>query len=85
MFALVASQPRGRFEFSARLFLAAELMEEIASNARQQVIALERRLAREAVHDRQRDCRSFGNANGDRAVEFDDGRGHYRHQFRIEF
>jgi hypothetical protein len=34
MFALVASQPRSRFEFSARLFVAAELVEEIASNAR---------------------------------------------------
>jgi hypothetical protein len=45
-FGMVASQPRSRFEFSVRLFVAAELVEEIASNARQQVIALEHRLAR---------------------------------------
>ena len=30
MFALVASQPRSRFEFSARLFVAAEPVKEIA-------------------------------------------------------
>jgi hypothetical protein len=85
MFAPIARQLRRRFEFSARFFVAAELVQEVASNARQQVIAFERRLVGEAFDNRQRRCRSFGNADCDRAVEFDDGRRRYRRQFRIEF
>ena len=44
----------------------------------QQMIGLQRRLVRQAVHDRERRCRALGHADRDRAVEFDDGRAHQR-------
>lgn len=53
MFALVTRQRRGRIERGVRLLVAAELVEEVAANARQQVIAFERRLARKVVYDRR--------------------------------
>lgn len=53
-FAAVAGQRRACFERRSRLLEAAALVEQVAPNAREQVIALERRFGRNAIHDRQR-------------------------------
>jgi hypothetical protein len=69
---------------AARALEAAEFVEQVASNAGQQVIGFERGLIRKLVHDRQRHFRALGHPDGDRAVEVDNGRAHHLGQLRIE-
>ena len=63
----------------------AEFLQQIAANARQQMIGFQRRLVREPVNDRKRGCRTLGHADRHRAVELDDRRAHQRRQFGVEF
>ncbi len=50
----------------------------------QQMIVLQRGLACQSVHDRERGRRPLGHADRNRAVELDDRRAHQRRQFGIE-
>ena len=50
----------------------------------QQMIVLQRRLACQSVHDRERGRRPLGHADRNRAVELDDRRAHQRRQFGVE-
>jgi hypothetical protein len=54
---------------------AAEPGEEIAAHARQQVIARQRAIAGDGIHDDETRGRAEGPRHGDRAVELDDGDG----------
>ena len=76
LLARIARQGRGSFERGTRFLEAAKFMQQITPHAGEQVITLERRLAQKAVHNRERDIRSLGHADGHRAVEFDDRRTH---------
>jgi hypothetical protein len=84
LLARIARQGRGSFERGTRFLEAAKFMQQITPLAGEQVIALERWLAQKAVHNRQRDIRSLGHADGHRAVEFDDRRTHQTGQFGVE-
>src|SRR4030081_556379 len=75
-FALVAREPRCRFERGARLFKAAEFLQQVAADACQEMISLQRRLVRKAVHEDERRCRALGHADRHRAVELDNRRAH---------
>src|SRR6202035_4383279 len=81
---LVGSNRRESINRKLAQAIAAELMEQVASNARQQVIAFQRGLAHKAHHDRQPRFWAFGHADGNRAVEFDDWTAHGWRQLRIE-
>ena len=74
-FALVAGHGGGALELDLRLFHAAELGQEIAADARQQVIILQRRFVDQLIDEIQPGLRAEGHRQGDRAVELDDGRG----------
>jgi hypothetical protein len=67
-----------------RFLLAAELAEQVASNAQQQMIVLESRVPHKAVNDRQSCFRPIGPADGDSAVKFDDWRGRNGGELGVE-
>src|SRR5213595_693968 len=70
--ACVAGERRGALELRAGLVEAAELHEQSAADARQEVGALERRLRHEPVDDLESGDRSKGHRDGDAAIQLDD-------------
>src|SRR2546430_1501776 len=73
--ATVAGQRRGALELLAGLGAAAELRQEVAAHARQEVVPLERRLPDERVDEREPGRRPVGHRERDGAVELHDRRG----------
>src|SRR5205823_998087 len=67
-----AGERRGALELRAGLVEAAELHEQIAADARQEVVALERRLRHGPVDDLESGDRSKGHRDGDTAIQLDD-------------
>src|SRR5215217_9473656 len=66
---------RGReLEFRASLLVAAELREEVAAHAWQQVVAAERSLHQELVHELEALGRAECHPNRHRSVQLDDRR-----------
>src|SRR5262249_46793946 len=70
--ALVASQRCRAFELGARLLVAAELDQEIAAHARQQMVVLECRLLADRIDEAQARFRAERERERYRAVEIDD-------------
>ena len=82
--ALVAGEVGRGFESQTRLLKPAEFLQEIAADARQEVIGFQRRFIRKSLDDGEPGLRTFGHADRHRAVEFDDRRPHQRREVRVE-
>src|SRR3954451_7766426 len=63
---------RGTLELRARLRDATEPREQVAADAREQVIAVERTAGRQLVHEAEPDLGPERHPDRDRAVELDD-------------
>lgn len=68
-FARVGGQPGGAFELGARLGVAAQAEQQVATHARQQVVVGQLGLAGQRIHQRQRRFRTCGHGHRHRAVE----------------
>src|SRR5438105_4982458 len=72
--ARVAGERRGSLQLGACFIVPAELREQVAAYARQQVISLERRLIGELVDELESGGRTERHRNGHGAIELDDRR-----------
>ena len=70
----VAGQRGGALELVARLLRAADLDEQVAAHARQEMIALERRLGGQRIDEVEAGCGTDGHRYRDGAVQLDDRR-----------
>src|SRR5436190_7462551 len=82
--ARVAGERGGALELGACLLAAAELSEEVAADARQQVVVAEFRLRRQRVDELEATGGPAGHGNGDRTVELHDGGRRERGQDLVE-
>src|SRR5688500_3152155 len=71
-FALVARQRRRALELGLCFAMSAELHQQIAAHARQQVIVLERRLLPDRIDEIEPGLRAEGERERHRAIEIDD-------------
>ena len=71
--ARVARQCGGALELGARFIAPPESGEQVAPNARQQMVAVHQRIRPELIHDGQPRCRPIRHADSNSAVELDDG------------
>src|SRR5690606_5915128 len=69
--ALVAGHPGGALELPARLVLAAQPVQQVATYRRQQVVARQRRLVLQRLLPCQCCGRPLGHRQGDRTIELD--------------
>jgi hypothetical protein len=78
------SKLRRRLERGTGFLVATELLQEIAADARQQVIGFQRGLPRQPVDNGKPGCRTVHHPDGDGPVQLDDWRMHQRRQFGVE-
>src|SRR5277367_6557299 len=79
----VGCERRRLFERSLSFRVAAELLQQVATNTWSQVVGLQRRLVRQPIDDGQRRSRIARHADGDRTIERDDWRRHDACKLRI--
>src|SRR5580700_10483562 len=82
--ARIARQGSSTLEFNARLGEAAELEEEIATNAGQEMVIFESRLRGESIDELQPGCGTARHGDGDRAIQFHDWRRRQLRELRIK-
>ena len=82
--ARVARERGCTFEFVTRLVSSSELVQQIAADAWQQVIVLQRRFSAKAVDRVEARLGSSGHADGDGAVQVDDRRRRHVSQLVVE-
>src|SRR5437899_9403294 len=72
----VAGESRGAFELRTSLAQAAELSQEIAANAGQEVVVLKRRVLGQHIHQLEAGLWTKGHGDGHGAVQFHNRRWH---------